>query len=252
MSFDYESFLELTHARRSIRKLLPDPIPEGSLEKIMECGRWAMSGGNSQPWEFIVITDPDTKIKMAEIWAEYMKEFKEIELTRAPEIQHPLFYRPAGLPNWKDAPALIGIIGDRRKTQINVLHPNYYGAEGGDSINASYYKALGNAGMMMHLAARSLGLASHWTSLERPVELEYMRLLNIPNELELHSLVMVGYPAFDGGPGYRRELSEIVHYEKYNPELFRTAKDLREEILASRAAVRAAESKAYDLKPMGE
>jgi len=43
-----------------------------------------------------------------------------------------------------------------------------------------------------------------------------------------------------------------VHYEQYNPELFRTAKDLREEILASRAAVRAAESKAYDLKPMGE
>lgn len=252
MSFDYASFSELAHTRRSIRKLLPDPIPEGSIEKILECGRWAMSGGNSQPWEFIVITDPATKLKMAEIWAEYMKEFKEIEMTRAPEIRHPLFSRPASLPNWKDAPAIIGVIGDRRKTQINVLHPNYYGAEGGDSINASYYKALGNTAMMMHLAARSLGLASHHTSLERPVELQYMRLLGIPDELELHCLVMVGYPAFEGGPGYRRELSEIVHYEKYNPELFRTAKDLREEILASRAAVRAAESKAYDLKPMGK
>ncbi|MGI6072664.1 MAG: nitroreductase family protein [Lachnospiraceae bacterium] len=252
MSFDYENFSELAHTRRSIRKLLPDPIPEGSIEKILECGRWAMSGGNSQPWEFIVITEPETKLKMAEIWAEYMKEFAEFELTRIPEIRHPLFSRPAGLPNWKDAPAIIGLIGDRRKTQINVLHPNFYGAEGGDSINASYLKALGNAAMMMHLAACALGLASQHTSLEKPVELNYKRLLGIPDELELHSLVIVGYPAFDGGAGYRRELSEIVHYEKYNPDLFRTAKDLREEILASRAAVRAEESKAYKLRPVEE
>ena len=252
MSYDYDSFLQLAHERRSIRKLLPDPIPEGSIEKILECGRWAMSGGNSQPWEFIVIQDPETKLKMAEIWAEYLKEFAEFELTRVPEIRHPLFSRPAGLPNWKDAPAIIGIIGDRRKTQINVLHPNFYGAEGGDSINASYYKALGNAAMMMHLAAKAVGLASHHTSLEKPVELRFKRLLGIPDELELHCLVVVGYPAFEGGAGYRRELKEIVHYEKYDPELFRTAKDLREEILASRAAVRFEESKAYDLKPTGE
>ena len=237
MSYDYETFLELAHARRSVRKLKPDPIPEGSIEKILECGRWAMCGGNSQPWEFIVVTDPDTKLKMAEMFRDFMQECAEIEKTRAPEIQHPLFSRPAGLPNWKDTPAMIGIIGDRRKTQISVLHPNFYGAEGGDGINATFYKCLGNAAMMMHLAACSLGLASQWQSLERPLQLKYSRLLGIPDDL---------------GPGYRRELSEIVHYESYNMDLFKSTKELREQILASRGAVRAAESKAYDLKPIGE
>jgi len=252
MNCDYETFMELARARRSVRKLKPDPIPEGSIEKILESGRWAMCGGNSQPWEFIVVTDPDTKLKMAEMFRDFMQECAEIEKTRAPEIQHPLFSRPAVLPNWKDTPALIGIIGDRRKAQISVLHPNFYGAEGGDGINATFYKCLGNAAMMMHLAACSLGLASQWQSLERPLQLKYSRLLGIPDDLELQSFVCVGYPAFDPGPGYRRELSEVVHYENYNMDLYKTTKDLREQIIASRAAVRAAESKAYDLKPIGE
>ena len=211
MSFDYDSFHELAVSRRSVRKLLPDPLPEGTAEKILECGRWGMCGGNSQPWEFMVITEPETKLKMAEMFADFMKECAPIEKSRAPEFQHPLFSRPAGLPNWKDAPLIIAVIGDRRKTQISVLHPNFYGAEGGDGINATFYKCLANAAMMMHLAAASLGLASQWQSLERPLQLKFSRLLGIPDDLELQSFVVVGKPAFDPGPGYRREQIGRAH-----------------------------------------
>ena len=52
---DYESLLELIKKRRSIRGFKPDPIPDKYVDKIIEAARWAPSGANSQPWEFIVI-----------------------------------------------------------------------------------------------------------------------------------------------------------------------------------------------------
>lgn len=252
MSYDFESFNELVHARRSMRKLKSDPIPEGSVEKIMECGRWAMNGGNAQPWEFIVVTDPAKKLEMAQIWSDCFEEYKVLEESRVPELRHPVFSRPAGLPNWKDVPAMIGLIGDRRKMQVSVLHPNFYGAEGGDSVNATYYKDMGNVAQVMHLAVAAMGLGSEWLSLERNVALKFQRLLGIPDDLELQSFVLVGYPDMTPPPGKRRPLEKIVHYEQYNDDLYSTTEDVRNMMLESRNAVRQAEAAAYKVKSVGE
>ena len=50
-----DAFLELAKTRRSIRRFKSDPVPDELILKILEAARWAQSGGNSQPWEFIVI-----------------------------------------------------------------------------------------------------------------------------------------------------------------------------------------------------
>ena len=55
---DYDGFLELVTHRRSIRRFKPDPIPDDYVIKILDAAHYAMSGGNSQPWEFVVIKDP--------------------------------------------------------------------------------------------------------------------------------------------------------------------------------------------------
>ncbi|MHB8996972.1 MAG: nitroreductase family protein [Armatimonadota bacterium] len=54
-------FLELARRRRSVRQYRPDPVPDDLLQQVLEAGRWAPSAVNSQPWEFIVITDPQVK-----------------------------------------------------------------------------------------------------------------------------------------------------------------------------------------------
>jgi len=54
---EYEQFRELFTRRMSIRDLRPDPVPDAYVDRILEAGRWAMSGANSQPWEFIVVRD---------------------------------------------------------------------------------------------------------------------------------------------------------------------------------------------------
>ena len=51
---DYDTLLELVKSRASVRKLKPDPIPDEHVTQILEVGRWAMSGANGQPWDFIV------------------------------------------------------------------------------------------------------------------------------------------------------------------------------------------------------
>ena len=66
MEMEYEGFLALLRKRRAIRKWKLDPIPEGHIEKMIEAARWAMSGANGQPWDFIIVTDKDTKDIIAE------------------------------------------------------------------------------------------------------------------------------------------------------------------------------------------
>lgn len=55
------SFLELARARRSVRAYLPDAVPDELLLELVEAARWAPSAVNTQPWEFIIVTDPSVK-----------------------------------------------------------------------------------------------------------------------------------------------------------------------------------------------
>ena len=51
---------------RQTRDYRPDPVPEDALRDILDVARWTGSVSNTQPWKFIVVTDPDTKRQMAE------------------------------------------------------------------------------------------------------------------------------------------------------------------------------------------
>lgn len=63
---------ETIKKRRSVRDFTGETIPRETLEKIVNAGRWAPSGYNKQPWEFILITDRATigKLKTAAKWIE--------------------------------------------------------------------------------------------------------------------------------------------------------------------------------------
>jgi nitroreductase len=58
--------------RRSVREYTGDPIPKEDILKILEAGRWAPSGYNRQPWEFVVVTAQETinELKIAAQWME--------------------------------------------------------------------------------------------------------------------------------------------------------------------------------------
>jgi nitroreductase len=48
---------EAIRLKRAVRKFTPDPIPEDVITAILNAGRRAQSSKNSQPWQFIAVTD---------------------------------------------------------------------------------------------------------------------------------------------------------------------------------------------------
>ncbi|KYO64320.1 nitroreductase family protein [Thermovenabulum gondwanense] len=62
--------------RRSVRRFLQKPIPREVLEEIIDCGRLAPTANNFQPWVFVVVTQEDTKNKIAELatWGKFIKD----------------------------------------------------------------------------------------------------------------------------------------------------------------------------------
>ena len=57
--------LSVIKKRRSVRNYKPDKIPDEIMEKLLEAVRLAPSGGNRQPYRFIIVQDKDTKSKLA-------------------------------------------------------------------------------------------------------------------------------------------------------------------------------------------
>lgn len=217
-----DDFLELVRKRRSIRRFRPDAIPNEYIEKIMEAARWAMSGANAQPWEFIVIRDQKMKNKIAESYLEVRKESYWIEQTRVQELKHPQLLNAPTKSEIKSAPVLIIVCGDKRTFQATVLASNFLNGEGG----RTYIKNMANATHNMHLAAAALGLGSQWKSVNSVWEQALKRLLDVPDMIEIHTIVALGYPDYEPLPSYRREVKEMVHFEKYDRSKYRTGEEI--------------------------
>ena len=76
----------------SMRDLRPDPVPDTYIDKILEAGRWAMSGANSQPWEFIVVRDPQVKQALVDAYVDVNNDFIFwMEQMRLADLRHPAF-----------------------------------------------------------------------------------------------------------------------------------------------------------------
>src|SRR3954466_3634212 len=53
-------------ARRNVRQYTDQPIPREDLERILEAGRRSPSSSNWQPWHFVVVTDREQLLELAE------------------------------------------------------------------------------------------------------------------------------------------------------------------------------------------
>jgi 5,6-dimethylbenzimidazole synthase len=242
-----DEFLNLARDRRSMRRFKPDPIPDEIIKKILESARWAPSGANSQPWEFIVVKNAETRKKIAEAYIEYWKKIYVLEQMRQEEYRHQLFTAPpTGTPGFVDAPVFIVCCGDPRTYMGTVLIATYYNGEGGP--NATYLKNMANPVMIMHLAAASCGLRSTWLSCDSSWNVAVKKILDIPDEIELHTIVPLGYPAYDPPAPYRRKLEDIVHYEKYDHSKARSEQDVLDYIRTIRQMSKSAYGKAKELK----
>jgi nitroreductase len=76
---------EVVKERRSIRRFKSDPVPESLVREILDEGRWSPSWGNTQPWEFYVITGvPLAKFKAANC-SQFDEKIQSPQDVRMPE-----------------------------------------------------------------------------------------------------------------------------------------------------------------------
>ena len=69
---------ELITTRRSTRKFREEPVPDELLQKVLEAGRHAPSGGNNQTTHLLVIRNREI---LAELAAKAEQEFAKMKLT---------------------------------------------------------------------------------------------------------------------------------------------------------------------------
>ncbi len=59
--------IEVLKTRRSIRLYQNRPVPKEIIEDIIDCARLAPTANNQQPWEFVVVTDPEIRKQIADM-----------------------------------------------------------------------------------------------------------------------------------------------------------------------------------------
>ncbi|MCL2615463.1 MAG: nitroreductase family protein [Dehalococcoidia bacterium] len=228
-----DDFITLAQSRRSVRRFKPDAIPPELIEKILEAGRWAMSGANAQSWEFIVVQDATTRTKLTQSWFEPHKEMYAFEQMRVAELRLPPLREFATTAAFKDAPVIIVVLGDRRTFQASVMGVSFLMTEG--ASDAIYLKNIANATHNIQIASSAAGLGAMWISVTRMWAEEIKRILDIPSALEVHTMVALGYPAYTPKCADRRPLAEIVHYDKYDHNKLRSAEEIQKFIHSLRS-----------------
>jgi 5,6-dimethylbenzimidazole synthase len=223
---DYEGLLSLVKERRSCRRFKPDPIPDEMVNQILEAARWAPSGANTQPWDFIVVKKKEIRQKIVQYFKDFLSLYYRIEHTRVrdPGLKFPSASRPAGKIGYEDAPVYIILCGDKR---IKKAYPLYTKVEIADAI---FESSLANAYLYMQLAASALDLGSQWVSGMRMWYVQCMikDLLEIPADFEVYDMFVVGYPFAKPKPRLVRAFDEMVHENRYDQNKFRTDSEINE------------------------
>ena len=192
---------EALYTQRALRKLKPDDVPDELISKLIESATKAPSGGDSQPWRFLVIRDAETKRRIAEY---YLKAWEQAypDGSVGNTISAGVYASADHLArNMADVPVLIMVCIERRDSEATF------------GLGGSIFPAVQN----LLLAARGLGLGSALTSLHKRYDSEIKALLGIPENVETAALLPVGYPE-DGtryGPTRRAPVADVSYREKW-------------------------------------
>jgi 5,6-dimethylbenzimidazole synthase len=170
---------ELIRWRRDVRRFRRDPLPPGTVERLIELASLAPSVGLSQPWRFVLVADA---ARRAAVRANFERSNADALAAYAGErAQRYASLKLAGLD---EAPVQLAVFADRGTAQGHGLGRR-------TMPEMAEYSAV----MAIHtlwLVARAEGLGLGWVSiLDRA---EVMRALDVPPEWIFLGYFCLGYP----------------------------------------------------------
>ncbi|WP_435198045.1 5,6-dimethylbenzimidazole synthase [Janibacter sp. GS2] len=174
-----EALAAVVAGRRDIRRYRPDPVPEPLLTEVLEAGHRAPSVGHSQPWRFVVVTDPATRDRAA-----HMADRARLEQAEHLSSERAARMLDLKLEGLREAPVGIVVACDRRTPATGVLGRATFP----DADLWSCATAIEN----MWLTARAHGLGMGWVTLFDPDELA--DLLGLPEDVLTLGWLCLGWP----------------------------------------------------------
>jgi nitroreductase len=189
--------LEAIKTRRSIRRQKPDAIDDETLEKVLDAARWAPSWHNTQCWRFILVRDSSIKERLTGTLFEMKREGTLADNPAAKAV--------------RQAPVLIVACAEMGKS-------------GRDPDDATYRTDKGDWFMFdVALAMENLVLAAHALGLGTVIigafdAIKAAEILGVPEGIRVVAMTPLGFPEREGKVPPRKELSEIVFYDKYGQQ----------------------------------
>jgi nitroreductase len=208
---------ELLSTTRSVRKRLDleRPVEPALLRECFELAAQAPTGSNAQGWHFVVVTDPDKRTALGEMYRRAWQMFYgDVDAA------------VAALP--QDDPGHVA--STRRVLDSAAYLSEHLGAvpvhvipciegrvdQGAPvALQATVWGSLLPAAWSFMLAARSRGLGSCWTTLHLVFEQQAQELLGLPDDVTQGALIPVAHVLGGTGfkPGRRRDLGRIIHHD---------------------------------------
>ncbi len=192
---------ELLRGRRSIRHYAPEPPAAAVLQRIFACVAYAPSAHNRQPWRFLVISDCNLKVKLAEAMGARLAADRrrdgDPELAIRTDVERS-FRRLTGAP--------VVILVAMTLAEMD-RYPD------GPRAHAEWLMAVqstGMAGQNLLLAAEAEGLGACWICAPLFCEPEVKHALSLPDDWQVQGLVTLGYAARPAPVKPRKPLPEFV------------------------------------------
>jgi len=179
--------LEAIKTRRSIRKYKATPVDGKTIELVLEAARWAPSWANTQCWRFVVVQDKDIKNKLADT----------------------LNPTNSAIDAIRQAPLVIVACAELGKSGC---YDGVPATDKGDWYMFDVALAMQN----LVLTAHSLGLGTVHVGLFDAKRVA--TILEVPPGFCVVEMTPLGYPDQVRNPRPRKELSEIIFYDKYAPK----------------------------------
>jgi nitroreductase len=217
-----DDIYELMRCAPSTRHFTDDPVPHELLERVLDSARFAPSGGNRQGWRVIVVTDPDTRRRIRDLYQQPWDAYMVKTGGRAALDGGETGAVPAGrlrmlrgadeyARNFHQVPVHLVVCVEISALAITDAELDRQSIVGGASIYPFVQNIL--------LGLRREGLGASFTTLLVPAEKQVRELLEIPEGIAIAGHIAVGYRA-DPWPTRlsRKPVTEFVFGERYGRE----------------------------------
>jgi 5,6-dimethylbenzimidazole synthase len=171
--------LELFCWRRDVRRFRADPLPPGTLERLIEVACLAPSVGLSQPWRFVIVEDAGRRQAVLDNF-----EVCNAEALGAYDGDLSTRYAALKLAGLREAPCHLAVFADRQT-------PVGHGLGRRTMPEMAEYSAV-TAVFSLWLAARAEGIGMGWVSILDPAAVA--AALDLPAAWRFIGYFCLGYP----------------------------------------------------------